>query len=215
INAAAAVEAAMNYQPQIDRIHGERRYDTAVEISKEGWETAETVILARADEFADALAGAPLAYELDIPILLTGTNKLYDETLNEIKRLNVEKVILLGGKEAIDETIFKELQNEELNVRRIAGDSRTETAALIAEELAPEWSEEAIVVNGYDFPDALSAAPYASIEGIPILLTQSDRIPAATESSISNLGITDTFVIGGPDVITDRLKNLLPSPDRI
>jgi len=215
INAAAAVQAVTDYVPKIERIHGERRYDTAVEISKEGWDTTDTVILARADNFADALAGSPLAHQLNVPILLTGTDNLYEATVNEITRLGAQNVILLGGEDAIEETVFNELQENELDVRRIDGDSRTETAALIAAELAPEGIEKAFVVNGYDFPDALSAASYAALEGIPILLTQEDRLPAATEASISSLGITDTLVIGGPDVITDNLTTMLPGPDRI
>ncbi|QGS69556.1 S8 family serine peptidase [Oceanobacillus sp. 143] len=43
------------------RIFGTSRYDTAVEVSKDGWDSADTVILAQGKEFADALAGIPLA----------------------------------------------------------------------------------------------------------------------------------------------------------
>src|SRR5699024_6255234 len=42
---------------QIDRIAGEIRYDTAVETSKKGWDSADTVIISRGKEYADALAG--------------------------------------------------------------------------------------------------------------------------------------------------------------
>src|SRR5690625_6232634 len=48
----------------VSRIKGDSRFGTAVEISKSGWQTADTVILARNDDYADALAGVPLAHKL-------------------------------------------------------------------------------------------------------------------------------------------------------
>ncbi|MDO9463842.1 MAG: cell wall-binding repeat-containing protein [bacterium] len=44
----------------VRRIYGETRFETAVEISKKGWNSANTVILARADKFFDALTGTPV-----------------------------------------------------------------------------------------------------------------------------------------------------------
>src|SRR5699024_1124297 len=58
------------YPGKTDRISGDLRYDTAVETSQSGWNTADTVVLARGDEYADALAGLPLAYELGAPLLV-------------------------------------------------------------------------------------------------------------------------------------------------
>src|SRR5699024_9098343 len=81
---------------QIDRIEGDDRYDTAIEISREGWSESDTVILARGDEFADALAGVPLAHELDVPILLTLQDRLSKNGMAEIERLGAENVIVLG-----------------------------------------------------------------------------------------------------------------------
>ena len=55
----------------IPRIYGGDRYETAVKVSRVGWDQGSTVILTRGDDFADALAGTPLAYAKDAPILLT------------------------------------------------------------------------------------------------------------------------------------------------
>ena len=69
--AAAGMYLSANSVPEnrVDRIGGRNRFGTAVAISQEGWETSDYVVLARGDEFADALAGVPLAYSLDAPIL--------------------------------------------------------------------------------------------------------------------------------------------------
>ncbi len=76
-----------------ERIQGENRYETSVKISQEGWKSADTVVIARGDSFPDALAGAPLAYKYDAPILLTQTESLNPLVKEEIKRLGAEKVL--------------------------------------------------------------------------------------------------------------------------
>ena len=74
----------------MSRISGVDRYQTAIEISSEGWESAETVIIARGNDFADALAGVPLAHAYEAPILLTLTDELSDNVLAEIERLRAQ-----------------------------------------------------------------------------------------------------------------------------
>lgn len=215
VNTVQAVQNAQNYQNPVKRIHGEHRQNTAVEISKAGWDAANTVILTRADEFADALAAAPLAYQLDAPILLTRPNKVYEATLNEIERLGAKNVILLGGEKAIEPSVKKVLEAKSLQVTRIGGDNRTITAALIAGEVAPNGTDRAFIVNGYDFPDALSVSSYAASEGIPILLTQDKILPPATEQTLENLNIQRTIVAGGPKVVSENLLKEFPTPTRV
>lgn len=216
VNAVSALEQTLEEKVNpVQRISGERRYDTAVEISREGWKSTDTVILAREDDFADALTAVPLAYKKDAPILLTRSTKLRDQTLREIKRLKAKNIIIIGGPEAINNNIQSTLQNVGLNVRRINGNSRTETALLIAQEIAPNGSKQVFVVNGYNFPDALSIAPYAARNGIPILITQRDLLPNVTVNALEQLNAQETILVGGPDVVKDSIKNKLPGVNRI
>ena len=58
----------------VTRLEGPTRYATAVAVSQEQFlvpGSADAVVLARGDDFADALAGAPLAHHLHGPLLLT------------------------------------------------------------------------------------------------------------------------------------------------
>ena len=199
----------------INRIAGDIRYDTAIEISKTGWAKADTVILARGDEFADSLAGVPLGHALDAPILLTPSDKLWNTTKDEIKRLQAKQVVILGGEKAISNQIEADLKKQGLSVKRIAGDTRFETAAYIADELAPNGTKQAVVANGMDFPDALSVAAHAAKEGLPILLTRPDVLPKGTEAAIKKLGLKETIVVGGPQAVHDKIANQLPSVKRL
>ncbi|MCG5102647.1 cell wall-binding repeat-containing protein [Oceanobacillus alkalisoli] len=207
--------AVLTVKPEAERLYGHTRYDTAIEASKQGWDEADTVIIARGDDFADALAGVPLAHKLDAPILMTQPNKLWENTLKEIKRLGAENVIILGGETAVSKDVFEVLAEEGLEVERLNGDSRFETAALIADLVAPEGTKEAVVANGMDFPDALSVASYAAKEGLPILLTLDDRVAQATGEAVESLGVEETIVVGGEAAISEAVEKALPDATRL
>lgn len=65
-----------NREPQVERFAGTDRITTAVAVSARERDTAQTVVLARFDDYADALAGGPLAVHLDAPLLLTTSDGL-------------------------------------------------------------------------------------------------------------------------------------------
>lgn len=203
------------YPEKVNRIAGDIRYDTAVEISKEGWYNAEKVILSRGDNYADALAGVPLSKKLDAPILLTPNNKLWKNTEKEIKRLGAKEVIILGGEQAISNGVEKSLQNAGVKIQRIYGKDRFETASKIAKKVVTNETNKVAVVNGMDFPDALSVATYAAQEGIPILLAKHDWISQETLKTIKQLGIEESLVVGGTSVIGTGIEKQLPKVTRL
>lgn len=55
----------------------------------------------RGDDFPDALAAGPLAYQLGAPILSTLSNHLPEYVKNEIVRLKAKNVIIIGGDGAV------------------------------------------------------------------------------------------------------------------
>jgi putative cell wall-binding protein len=199
------------------RLAGDDRYATAVKVSQAGWTTAGTVILARGDDFADAVAGVPLAHQLNAPILLTQTNSIVPATIAEITRLKAERVIILGGPGAISDDVMGELEDRGLVVERIQGADRYKTAVCIAERLAGEGAEfdTAIIAVGTDFADALAASSYAAMRGQPILLTGTNYLPQATKDAIAKLGIKNTVVCGGPGAVSESVFAQLPNPKRV
>ncbi|WP_270180265.1 cell wall-binding repeat-containing protein [Alkalihalobacillus sp. CinArs1] len=191
------------------RIAGKDRYQTAIEISKEAFkEGAETALLVRGDNFPDALAAAPLAYKLDGPILSTPKTKLLKETKDELKRLGVKKVIIIGGSGAVSKEVEAQLSDLGYNPDRISGKNRYETAAKIAERIN---SDKAVVAYGFNFADALAVAPFAARNGIPILLSDKDKLPESTKAALRK----QTIVVGGTGVISDNVLNQLPTATRL
>jgi SpoIID/LytB domain protein len=193
---------------EVERLSGDNRYATAAAVSRQ-WERANVVILARGDQFADALAGVPLAYRHQGPVLLTEPDRLPAVVKEEIKRLNASKVIILGGESAVSPAVEEELsQSMGLAVERVMGANRFETAALIARRLGA-LSGQAVVVNGLDFPDAFSVASYAARNGYPILLAETDRLPEATRKVLQDLSIHHVFLIGGEAAVSQGVEEAL------
>ena len=195
-----------------ERISGDSRFNTAAEIAANGWKVgAETVVLARGDSFPDALAGAPLAYYLDAPILLTSRHSIPDVTLQTISKLKPKTIVILGGDQAIDSSIGEKLKNNGYSIDRIAGDNRYETAVNIAKRLP--LSEQVVVTTGENFPDALAIASIAARKGMPILLSNSHSL------SKNAIKITDhaqkVYAIGGSQVLPDKALSSINSVNRI
>ena len=191
------------------RCAGAGRFETATEISKAEFTTAKTVILANGMNYADALAGVPLAKKLDAPILLTNTKALDTATADEIKRLKAEKVIILGGKGAISADVEQALQKMGLTTERIAGKTRFGTATAIAEKLNSEPTE-IIFVYGLNYADALSVSPIAALKNAPIIyLTQDGELNADTAAYLETIKgkVKTAYVIGGEGVISNDMMN--------
>ncbi len=163
--------------------------------------------------YADALAGVPLANALNAPILLTEKDTLPKETLDEIKRIKAKNVFLLGGEGAISADVEKALLDKSLKVERIAGSTRFETATRIAEKMqtvSGKASSEVFFVYAFDFADALSASTAAAIKGSPIIyLNTKGELDNTTKRYLESVkgNVKTAYVIGGSGVISDDMMN--------
>lgn len=204
------VDTAAAFDPMI-RISGDNRYATAAEIAKASFEKADTVILAYGLNYADALAGVSLAAAMKAPILLTGTTSLPKETTNAIEKLGAKNVIILGGTGVISDEIETTIKNQNIKTERIAGVSRFETAAKIAEKLQTHTGtapEEIFFVYANSFADALSVSSAAAAKGSPIIyLNSNGELDSATAAYLETVkeSVKKAYVIGGSGVISDEM----------
>lgn len=199
----------------VPRLGGQDRYQTSSKISQSGWDTSEYVVLASGENYPDALCAAPIAKKYSAPILLTTSKTLNGDIKNEITRLQAKHVIEIGGTASISEGIDNELTSMGIVTERIGGQDRFETSVKVAEALGTAAS--AVVTSAYGFADALSIAPIAASENIPILLTGAGSLPDAVKNYISEnaSSIKSSYVIGGNAVISDNVVSELPSAERI
>lgn len=206
-----AVNNNINYEfyPSDTRIAGKDRYNTSALISKRTYTTADTVILAYSMNYADALAGVPLAKTLSAPILLTNTNVLSEATVTEIKRLGAKNVIILGGESVISKNVERKLGTLGLKTERIGGKTRYETATMIAERLR-EKPSNVFFVYANSYADALSVSTVAARKRAPIIyLNTNGEMQADTAKYLAELKkkkcVENAYVIGGEAVISDDM----------
>ncbi len=156
------------------------------------------VILASGDKYTDVLTATVLGNEKKCPILLTDLDLVSENTMNEIKRLNVDEVIISGGPLSVSEKVVSQLKKAGYNVRRISGRDRYGTAQKIGEEvrLTNTNKKEAIIVDGTNFPDVITLSTLANQRRIPILLTQPKALNSTTNKLLDDWKI-DKVTIGG------------------
>lgn len=208
----ATVFAEAPNPPAVSRLYGVDRYETAIAISKTGWTSADTVVVARGDDFADALSAAPLAKMYNAPIILTQKDQLSDKISNELKRLGVKKIIVVGGTGAVSASVEQKL-NKVAPVQRVFGQDRYETSEKVAEKLGA--NSTVALATGEDYADALSIASIAAEQGMPVLLTEKNKLPDSVKNYIANNKITKTYIVGGQGVISDAVKSSVPGAERL
>jgi putative cell wall-binding protein len=189
----------------VARLAGRTRIGTAAAISSALHESADTVVVARAFDYADALAGGPLAVHLNAPLLLSEPERLSEEAAEEIRRLGADEAVLLGGEGALSPQVERDLEAMGLVVRRVAGGNRFDTATRIAAAL-PETDEVFVAegdsaIAGRGFPDALSAAGLASAQRKPVLLVLRDSLPPETANALA--ADVDATIVGGTGAVSE------------
>jgi putative cell wall-binding protein len=210
----------------MDRFAGENRYDTAMRISQASFSagSADSIVLATGENFADALAAAPLAGSYGAPVLLTRRDTLPAGLVDEIDRLrgtNTGRILIVGGTSAVSQAVEDVLMLRGHIIDRIAGDNRYDTAARIAvrvrdheQSLGHVPRTEVFVVNGKNYPDALSITPYAARMRMPIFLVQPGYLPPQTATGMTDCGATKAFVMGGDTAVSAAVAGQLPVTTR-
>ncbi|MDP8970706.1 MAG: cell wall-binding repeat-containing protein [Actinomycetota bacterium] len=204
----------------VDRVAGATRIETAVEVSKASFPVPGTdaVVLARADLYPDALAGAPLARLRDAPILLTTSDALHPRTRDEINRLGATNAILLGGEQALSAQVAEDLGmlTTVTDIERVAGPSRFHTAAQVASRVG---GDQVYVADGFDldprdgWPDALASSALAAFQGRPILLADTESLPSATRDALRDLNIAFATIVGGVVAISEPVADAIRAED--
>ena len=197
-------------RPSLEITAGERRYDTAVELSKSKLDKADTVVIAGGYALADGLTATPIATEYKSPLLLVEKNNIPEVTKNEIKRLGAKNIIIVGG----TTVITKEVENQLLSlgvtkITRLGGSDRYETSLLVAQYIDSNLYniENIVVTNGLGEADALSISPVAGRDRMPIILVRSTYIPSSVNSWLRGKGIKNAYIIGGKTAINDNVLN--------
>lgn len=94
------------------------------------------------------------------------------------------------------------------SIKRLWGNDRYQTCSSI---VADGWtsSNYAVIVNGENFPDALSASVLAKKYNAPILLTKTASLDDNARNQLTRLKVKKAFIVGGTGVISDIIPDNL------
>ena len=197
-------EVENNIKPE--RVSGIERYETSTKISQKYFNSADTVVLASGKNNVDALVSAAYADSKKAPILLTKKNELPTSVKAEILRLGAKNVDIIGGNASISSQTEKELRDMGLNIKRIAGNTRYETSAILAQSVRDiTGSDKLILIAGENKKDAdaLTVSSLATSAGIPVMMTSGKLLDSNVISKINAWRPSQVIVIGGKSSISD------------
>ena len=193
----------------INRISGENRELTAIEVSKETYPNGtDTVILANRETFSDTISASPLAKTERAAILYASKDEISKDTLNEIKSLKAKNVIIIGGENSIKVEVSDKLKNNKYSVTRIAGKDRYKTSLKIAEKVINKSNSNKLqIASGENFADALAITNLSNRDNTPILLVAKDTIDSEIIKLLSKLNLEKINVAGGENSISNKTFN--------
>lgn len=199
-----------------ERIFGANRYETSVNVLqhfvKGGYSmggTVESVFIASGDNFADALVASVPAAMYARPILLTSKNALPKVVKDAIEneKYAIKEVTVVGGTGAVSEKVYTDINISEK--QRLKGENRQLTAMAVADQFFMN-AGQAILVDGTDFADALSAGQLGWKIKAPILLSQSKTVLGKDLAAyLRNNKMTEITIVGGLGSVSDGIQKEL------
>jgi putative cell wall-binding protein len=199
------------------RVWGNDRFSTGAAISKRAYPLgADTIIVATARNWPDALGGSALSGAYDAPIILCDTNSLPAAIKSEVKRLGATRAIILGGTASVGKGVEKDLKAVGIkSISRIGGANRYEAARNVARATIAKagagYEGVAFVSSGGAFADALSASPLAAFRRWPIYLADPAGSPTRLASQMRADGVRKVIVLGGTASVSKAYENAFRS----
>ena len=229
--------AALDTDTKIRRITGDDRYATAAAVASEldgltNWcGTNDTVALLAngdTDHLGYAVATGPLAYALEIPVLLTRRDTLPRSTAEALEGMRIDRVVMVGSTSVVSNNLISQLLAAGVDrTERIVASTPEAAAAAVARLMIGKCDFELTTARylvglvGRDSAvDAVAAGPLLGqgLDGagpVPMLFVRSPLASTAssflrtTRTTVDGRKTHAQFVaFGGTSAISDALMSL-------
>jgi putative cell wall-binding protein len=221
-NGVTSALAARNIS--VNRLAGASRYATSKAVAESGGAGVvgktpytlptglNTAIVASGENFPDALSAGPLAFARHYPIVLTTSAALHPDAQSTLQTLNIRSVLIVGGTSAVSEATAQSIQAMGIVVNRVAGNDRTDTAAMVADHAIDNLgfvNTSVDLARGDAFADALAGAPHAGKATAPLLLTAGPNslgLPTRAWFTKRAPTLAAGFILGGTGAISSAVE---------
>lgn len=210
----------------VQRFEGDSRVETAVAISRSlinERHSRRHIVLATADDFADAQSATPLAVRADTAILLTPREFVHPMVKHELTRALEPggTVLIAGGEQALSPKVASTITEMGYKVERLHGPTRVETAIALSSHAAEMGAKDdakvsrVFAVAGDAFGPGLITSSRAARDGGVMVIGDSgidwakEAFPSAPITVVgkdwSKAKGLDTVAIGDVRTLADRL----------
>jgi putative cell wall-binding protein len=195
----------------VERWYGPDRYASSADFSRRSFTTGvDVAYVATGDDFPDALSAAPAAGVTGGPILLTRSDRVPAPIATELGRLKPKRIVVLGSAGVVTAEVQSRLEAFTTgSVDRWSGSDRFASAGDFSSNTFAPGVDVAYIATGYDFPDALSAAPIAGMTRGPVLLARPSSLPPATSAELTRLRPRKIVVLGSDGVVSTGVETQL------
>ncbi len=213
----AVITTLKAIQPNTERWGGTDRYDASRTIVRNAFLAkgnevgATTAYVATGANFPDALSASGAGGAFGTPVILVnGTAPKADAaTIALLRDLGVTQIKVAGGPNSVSKAVLDSLRVIDATPTRLSGNDRFDASKNIAVDAFGALHPDTVfLATGFNFPDALSGAAIAGKFGAPLIVVQTDCIPAGTLQAITDFGATKITLLGGTASLTRNVANL-------
>jgi len=178
---------------------GNLTYNNTTALQDTNASNISTVMLTSTLNYPDTVISSSPSERTGIPILLTESNNLSEETRDTIENLDVEKAYVIGGPAVISEEVESEVDSiTENSTTRLWGETQVETSTEVSEFFWMENSEATVVQQpvdseeGYKLLTSLKSAITEDEE--PLLISEPGNLSEETVRELERLDVDQVDV---------------------
>lgn len=109
----------------------------------------------------------------------------------------------------VDEPIFKKCNYTKVKYESLSGVDRFASGINVSKKMYPNGTKNVVLISYTDIVDGYLAVPLASSLKAPILMVKPDMITSEVLSEIERLKVSNVYVIGGYDVISNKIDSTI------
>lgn len=191
------------------RLFGPTRYETAEILTRVSWYRSKSSVawMASGRDFQDPLIASAAAAVFDQPfVMVDGRVGPTDGARDLLRTLGVTHLNVVAAPGAFSDGVMADLRAT-MNVTVFGASDPSERSASVWSN-HPQ-SERVMLATSLNFPDALTAVPYATrADGIPVMLVPGTCVPATTNQAIDRLDPSNVTLFGGPAALAAAVESL-------
>lgn len=181
----------------IERISGKDRYETSLKIANKLGKISEIAVVNGEHGLVDAVSISPVAASKNMAIILSSSSngiKLFEKFIEEN---DIKTTYVIGNEKSISNEVTDKLSG----VKRLGGENRNETNAVILETFYDENIKNIFVAkNGIksedELVDALAVGVVAAKENSPVVVV-SDKLNSKQQQLIESKSLKEITKVGG------------------